>query len=560
MNKKIIGIVILGIFLISNLSSVSAVSINKEAKNRVIKQSPALSTNVGSSSQQAEWTVMVYMAADNDGEDYAMHAFGEMAKVDYANGGVNIVVQLDRRESECHRFFVEKGMTPVESNAIEDWGDGSGGREINTADPQTLIDFVTWAATNYSAEHYGLILFDKASFYSGTPQPTRIHKNFCQDDTSGSDGLEITELRTALDEIVTDIGVSSLDFIGFDADYMQLLEIGYEIASYSTYLIASQQSISSDGSSKGFNYYNTLRTLVENPIMPPSGLVKQFVNDYRDYGKTLSAINISLFNTMWIEDLKHAVSELAISLQIEDHYRTDFEKARRSTSRGYWWNHPDLYGLCESIKEYIGDPIINSNAQTVMDEVKRIVISEVHDLNYSGYHGVSIYFPSFTGEYNLFFQLYKEFLFAADSQWDDFIEWFYLKPNRAPNVPNMPSGPISGKVGKKYEYTFVTTDPDNDKIYYKINWGDGITDWIGPYNSGEEVNVSHVWDYPSSKMGINGIYPITVDAQDELDHISGWSDSLKVEIKRRWSSYNMFLLQFPWLAQVLRFQEFTNSF
>ena len=63
------------------------------------------------------------------------------------------------------------------------------------------------------------------------------------------------------------------------------------------------------------------------------------------------------------------------------------------------------------------------------------------------------------------------------------------------NPPKKPSitGPTGGAVGTEYEYTFVTTDPDEDNISYYIEWGDGyIEDWIGPYESGIEVNKSHI--------------------------------------------------------------------
>ena len=64
--------------------------------------------------------------------------------------------------------------------------------------------------------------------------------------------------------------------------------------------------------------------------------------------------------------------------------------------------------------------------------------------------------------------------------------------------PNKPSitGPTSGKAGTEYDYTFSATDPDADNIYYFVNWGccdDGDFHEYGPYESGEEVTLSHTW-------------------------------------------------------------------
>ena len=41
----------------------------------------------------------------------------------------------------------------------------------------------------------------------------------------------------------------------------------------------------------------------------------------------------------------------------------------------------------------------------------------------------------------------------------------------APERPLI-GGNTNGKKGTEYNYTFVTTDPDNDKVYYYIDWGD----------------------------------------------------------------------------------------
>ncbi len=98
----------------------------------------------------------------------------------------------------------------------------------------------------------------------------------------------------------------------------------------------------------------------------------------------------------------------------------------------------------------------------------------------------------------------------------------YKKPegNQPPNAPNI-SGPTSGTVGEEYNYTFVTTDPDGENIFYWIDWGDNYnTGWIGPYNSDEEVNVSHIWSG-------NGTYEIRAKAKDVFD-VSEWSDPLLI--------------------------------
>jgi len=56
------------------------------------------------------------------------------------------------------------------------------------------------------------------------------------------------------------------------------------------------------------------------------------------------------------------------------------------------------------------------------------------------------------------------------------------------------SGPSEVEIGMEYDYTFVTTDPEETDVYYYIDWGDGnAEEWTGPYASGEEITISHTW-------------------------------------------------------------------
>jgi len=65
--------------------------------------------------------------------------------------------------------------------------------------------------------------------------------------------------------------------------------------------------------------------------------------------------------------------------------------------------------------------------------------------------------------------------------------------NLPPTTPNI-EGPTKGKIKEEQQFTFVASDPEGQKIYYFIDWGDETnTGWIGPYYSGEEININHTW-------------------------------------------------------------------
>ena len=65
--------------------------------------------------------------------------------------------------------------------------------------------------------------------------------------------------------------------------------------------------------------------------------------------------------------------------------------------------------------------------------------------------------------------------------------------NSPPTQPDV-TGPTGAAPGFNLTFTIVSTDFDSDDIYYNISWGDGnITDWFGPYPSGEPITMNYSW-------------------------------------------------------------------
>jgi hypothetical protein len=100
--------------------------------------------------------------------------------------------------------------------------------------------------------------------------------------------------------------------------------------------------------------------------------------------------------------------------------------------------------------------------------------------------------------------------------------------NNPPDKPKI-SGPFLGKVGEDYEFVFSTKDPEGDRVYYYIDWGGDQIEWIGPYDSGEEVSLYHSWNSPD-------LYKIRAKAKDEFDCESDWSTFIVV-IPKRYSRF-----------------------
>ena len=94
--------------------------------------------------------------------------------------------------------------------------------------------------------------------------------------------------------------------------------------------------------------------------------------------------------------------------------------------------------------------------------------------------------------------------------------------NSPPSTPRCPTGKMLVTSDKNYTYYAKTFDSDNDKIFYRFNWGDGTqSDWLGPFNPGVICVCDHSWK--NSFLCL-----LKVKAKDEQGAESSWSTPLLV--------------------------------
>jgi len=87
-----------------------------------------------------------------------------------------------------------------------------------------------------------------------------------------------------------------------------------------------------------------------------------------------------------------------------------------------------------------------------------------------------------------------------------------------PATPNAPAGPEQWIINVDCTFTAVTTEPDGEDVYYQFDWGDGnISNWLGPYPPGQQIEAEHQW----SELGD---YEIIVKAKDIWGSKSNWSE------------------------------------
>lgn len=372
----------------------------------------------------AQWTFMVYLAADNDLESASIDDFLEMSAVG-STSEVNIVVQMDRIPGydtrygdwkDCQRFLITAGDVPQVSSAVTDWGDGSGGREVNMADPQTLVDFVTWAASNYPAEHYALIIWNHGGGWKNLLSPQGLSKEVAWDDSSGLDEvMHSAQVQSALSSLQSQ-GVA-IDLLGFDACLMGMLEVAYEVKDYVQVMVASEES----EPDTGWPYTEILSSLVAEPNMDALGLGQEIVSDYGLTNARDLSVSQAVFDLTKLGEVTTGLDDLMTAMEDED--KLVIGIARRKSLTLSEPSYVDLYSFVQTLTSFSNSSQIQSATSSLAASLQDFVPSYYLGRALEGGRGVSIYFPL----QERFFE--EEYLtdidFSDQTNWDDFLQWYY---------------------------------------------------------------------------------------------------------------------------------------
>jgi len=129
--------------------------------------------------------------------------------------------------------------------------------------------------------------------------------------------------------------------------------------------------------------------------------------------------------------------------------------------------------------------------------------------------------------------------------YDETIATIILE-NNPPNTPII-NGPINGKAGTEYEYTFSASDPDGNEVYFWILWFDGCpgVSWDGPYESGDIITKSYTYTEQDT-------YTLQVKAKDSYNTESDWA-TLEISMPNQYMNnwFLEFLENYPLLYSIL---------
>ncbi|MBU4483304.1 MAG: peptidase C11 clostripain, partial [Actinobacteria bacterium] len=346
---------------------------------------------------------------------------------------VNIVVQVDRipysvlasygwgylddssnsNWTNTRRYYITQDFDPYQiSSDLKSELD-----ELNMGDPQTLVDFASWAVANYSAKKYLLVIWNHGG---GFRSPAYTAKDIAWDDTSGGDRITMPELEYALSAISAQMG-KNIDIVGMDACLMAMTEVAYQIKDYAHIMVASEENEPGDG----WPYDTILAQLVSNPHMSPVQLavdiVDRYIYSYPYNDVTQSAINLSYMNT-----LAKQLSNLALAIMSDT--LTPKNTYINAAYSSQYYGDPDfidLYDFCNKIFDYSNSLEVKTISLIIQQTLLNFTVinSGYNGWSVSGSKGLSIYFPWYYA-YNS--NKYNSTNFAQDTFWDEMLLYLGL--------------------------------------------------------------------------------------------------------------------------------------
>jgi hypothetical protein len=428
---------------------------------------------------EKEWTIMVYMAADNNLAVDMSYAVEEIK---------NVAGEV----TECPNLFVYyDGNSPAIPTLYCDFSDHNQPKYIpsftvvdklfpvpaklneNAADKRSVINFVDWCVNKVEVESengeisYGRRSKRYALIFSGHSLGFQDIGLF-RDETSGK-SMKMKDLYTLLLRLVstrnelesdapsfpseansetTVLLGQKLDILGFDSCVMGMLEVGYQFAKLAKTMIASEGSMPR----AGWPYAKILRCFdSENSIRSSEQICEHIVTEFiKSQGPyTIGGVSVDLaaWNLSRLGELAEAFDELSMALLdcFADEHSEIYYQMERMILHVHWKcqsymydQNVDLGDFCEllerecrmvSERPVAGDSNlllknVQKNCLRVLDELQNaVILSGFSGGEYQYSNGISVFFPWSRGGYAVSRKNYESLWFAKDAVKGKRLAW-----------------------------------------------------------------------------------------------------------------------------------------
>ncbi|MEA2553951.1 MAG: hypothetical protein QOJ65_2127 [Fimbriimonadaceae bacterium] len=379
---------------------------------------------------RTKWTVLVYMNAANDLDQFGDLNVNQMERV--AGGpDVRFIVQWKQAYIPgisdspsflgTRRYQLKKDTTDnIASQLLQDMG-----MDVDMGDWVTLRDFVSWGQTNYPADRYVLVIWNHGNGWhrKTMPAPTR---GVSYDDETGN-SIDTWQLGAAM-------GANHVDIFAWDASLMQMLEVNDEIRDKAEVIVGSEES----PPGAGYPYNTIFQHFTGNPDASTVTLAKKFVSEtllVPSYAT--QKITQSVLQANQLTGLSNAVDQLASALLQErlaarpgfDAYIQQARQNAQTYSQNSSRTYRDLVGLTQELDKtvivsstvtYVPSAAVKAADQAVRTAAANAILFEGHNTMSPGSNGIAIDFSPASRFANYSLD-YAQLKFAQQSQWDDWL-------------------------------------------------------------------------------------------------------------------------------------------
>ena len=423
---------------------------------------------------EKQWTVMVYLAGDNNLDSAGVVDLKEMKMVG-STDRINVIAQFDRegKDVSTNRYYVRKGGA-LAKDVVESLG------ETNMGNPRVLEDFIKWGIKDYPAEHYLLVVWNhgngwndenvyrvarsmmnfnikrrgevvlpakgaakksvsirriraiggkkfRRSLFHTSIMKAITTRGIAYDDDAQDflDNIEMKRLLTSTKKILK----HKIDILGMDACMMSMAEVVYQLRDSVSLTVGSEEVEPGDG----WPYNRILAKLTKKPTMMPSELATTIVNEYLASYPANAGVTQSACDLSQSEMLAGVVDQLADGLN--NHLSEAAERVKivecRLQAQAYDTpDYIDLYDFCDLLESKTGSDDIRAACSTAKNAIKRngvVIRSGYKGGKVKHSNGLSIYFPQ-----KSLSSLYATLDLTKKTSWRKFLQR-YISYTRRPN-------------------------------------------------------------------------------------------------------------------------------
>lgn len=404
--------------------------------------------NDDKSKPKRQWTVMLYMAGDNNLSEECVYNLTEAKGALTEDDDLRLAV-LAQFDPAGIRAQTKRFRLSSPKKALKDDATGWTASEGNTGEPRNLLDFVRWGVSEYPAEHYMVVL---AGHGSGTDD------DFLLRDDNPADALAIVELRWVFEQLTND--GQTIDILGMDTCLMNMAEVCFELLRTNvTYMVGSEGY----APNTGWPYKAILEKLItrikedEDKRDPkrledqPLDLARLITVEHREFYKNYISggisVDQSVLEVKQIDEVKKRVFSLVPALiadlpamaDLNENEKKEAIKKRNALLLAHWDTQSyngelfvDLCDFCDRLVARYKEFEVDSNVINRCADVKKAVEGMVKQTNIAGAafqfsHGLSLYFPWATVSPN-----YRNLAFPKETGWLDYLMHYHNATRRDP--------------------------------------------------------------------------------------------------------------------------------